>query len=62
MKNLRKRFDDYFYDNYIEVRRTEGKPYATIVAENDDEMTQVVLSKDTLLEFIEHLQEIHKEM
>lgn len=62
MRKLRKRFDDYFHDNYIEVRRTEGKPYATVVAENDDEMTQVTLSKDTLKEFIDHLQEIYKEM
>lgn len=59
---MRKRFDDYFHDNYIEVRRTEGKPYTTIVAENEDEMTQVTLSKDTLKEFIDHLQEIHKEI
>lgn len=59
---MRKRFDDYFHDNYIEVRKTEGKPYVTIIAEDDDEMAQVTLSKDTLKEFIEHLQEIHKEM
>lgn len=59
---MRKRFDDYFYDNYIEVRKTEGKPYLTITAENDDEMVQVTLSKETLNELIEHLQEIHKGM
>jgi hypothetical protein len=60
--NLRNRFDDYFYDNYIEVRRTEGSSYVTIIAENDDEMTQVILSKETLKEFIEHLQDIYKDM
>lgn len=59
---MRKRFDDYFYNNYIEVRKAEGKPYATIVAENDDEMTQVTLSKETLKDFIEHLQEIYQGM
>lgn len=59
---MTKQFDDYFYDNFIQVRRTNDKPYVAIVGESNDEMTIVHLDKSTLGKFIEHLQEIHKEM
>jgi len=59
---MKKRFDDYFYDSYVDARRTGNKPYMTIVAESDSEMTQVFLDKDTLKQFIEHLEDIYKEM
>lgn len=59
---MRKRFDDYFDDNFITVRRAEGKPYVNIIAESHDDMTHIALCKDTLIQLIEHLQEVYKEM
>lgn len=59
---MRKRFDDYFYDNYLEIKRNGNKPYVNIIAEDEDEMVQVVLHKDEMSDLIEFLQLVYKDM
>lgn len=59
---MRKEFNDYFYDNILTVRTTENKPYITIVAENDEEVAQVILDRGSLKELIDHLQVSYKNM
>lgn len=59
---MRNQFDDYFYDNFIEVKELEDKPYVQIIGESNGELTIVNLDKSTVGELINCLQKVYEKL
>lgn len=59
---MKKSFNDYFYDSYLEVSRTGEKPYIIIRSEMGDESTQIHLHRDDVADLIHFLNRMHRHM